>query len=90
MAANTSYYLQGTHCTGKIGKIGKMAKTNPCRGKQGIGNFAKTQGIWFGQVLNSLILRVKYISIFAAKISTKKMLSWISLLSQFCVCNGHK
>ena len=28
----------------------------------------KTQGIWFAQVVNSLILKVKDISIFAAKI----------------------
>ena len=30
-------------------------------------NFAKTQGILFGQVVNSLILKVKDIAIFAAK-----------------------
>ena len=34
-----------------------------------LGNFAKTQGIWFAQVVNSLILKVKDISIFASKIS---------------------
>ena len=33
------------------------------------GNFAKTQGIWFAQVVNYLILKVQDISIFAAKIS---------------------
>ena len=32
-------------------------------------HFAKTQGIWFAQVVNSLTLKVKDISIFAAKIS---------------------
>ena len=32
-------------------------------------NFAKTHGIWFVQVVNFLILKVKDISIFAAKIS---------------------
>ena len=37
---------------------------NPCQG-----NFAKTQGIWFSQVVNSLILNVKDISIFATRIS---------------------
>ena len=47
------------------------------------GIFSKTQGIWFAHVVNSLILKVKYISTFAA-------ISWISLLSQFCVCNSHK
>ena len=34
------------------------------------GNFGKTQGIWFAQVVNTLILKVKYISVFGAKIST--------------------
>ena len=34
-------------------------------------NFAKTQGIWFAQVVNSLILKVKDISKLAAKISQK-------------------
>ena len=33
------------------------------------GNFVKTQGIWFTQVVNSLILNVKNISLFAVKIS---------------------
>ena len=70
---------KGTHC---IGKTGKMAHINPCQGKdREFGNFAKTQGIWFAQNVNSLILKVKDISIFATK---------ISLPSQFCVCNSHK
>ena len=61
------YMYQGTHCTGKTGK---MAKKNPCQGKhREIGNFVKTQGIWFSQVVNSLILKVKDITIFAARIS---------------------
>ena len=34
---------------------------------ENIGNLAKTQGMWFAQVLNSLVLKVKDISIFAAK-----------------------
>ena len=47
-----------------------MAKKNSCQGKhREFGNFAKTQGIWFSQILNSLILKVKEILIFAAKIS---------------------
>ena len=50
------------------------------------GNFAKTQGILFAQVVNSLILKVKAIAIFAAKMS----ISWIGLPSQLCVCNSHK
>ena len=37
------------------------------------GNFNKTHGIWFAQVLNSLILIVKDISIFAVKISPEKI-----------------
>ena len=37
-----------------------MAKKNPCQGKhREFGNFAKTQGIWFVQVVNSLIRKVK-------------------------------
>ena len=47
-----------------------MAKRIPCQEKhREFGNAAKTQGIWFAQVVNSLILKVKHISIFAAKIS---------------------
>ena len=59
--------MQGTHGTGKTGK---MTQKNPSQGKhREFGNFAKTQGILFGQVVNSLILKVKDIAIFAAKIS---------------------
>ena len=47
-----------------------MTKKILCQGKhREFGNFAKTQGIWFAQVVNSLILTVKDIAIFAAKIS---------------------
>ena len=47
-----------------------MAKKNPCQGKQReFGNFAKTQGILFAQVVNSLILKVKDTAIFAVKVS---------------------
>ena len=60
---------QGTHCTGKTGK---MVKEILCQEKHmEFGNFAKLQGkqrIWFAQVVNSLILKVKDISIFAMKI----------------------
>ena len=60
-------HIQGTHRTGKTGK---MAKRIPCQGKhRDFGNFAKTQGIWFAQVVNSLILKVKDITEFAAEIS---------------------
>ena len=37
--------MQGTHCTGKMVKKIMLGKTH------GIGNFAKTQGIWFAQVV---------------------------------------
>ena len=47
-----------------------MVKKNPHQGNTGeFGNFAKTQGILFSQVVNSLILEVKDIAIFAGKIS---------------------
>ena len=56
---------QGPHCTGETWENGPK---NPCQGKyREFGNFAKTQGIWFAQVVNSLILKVKNISVFAAK-----------------------
>ena len=81
-------FIQGTHCTGKTGK---MVKRIPCQGKhREFGNVAKTQGIWFAQVVDSLILKVKDISIFAAKIPPENCLSWICLPSQFGVCNSHK
>ena len=52
------------------GKTGKMAENIPCQGKHRVfGNFAKTQGIWYAQVVISLILKVNDVSIFAAKIS---------------------
>ena len=93
--------LQGTHGTGKTGK---MAKQIPCQGKhRDFGKFVKTQGkhgefcqktgktqgILLGQVVNVLILKVKDIAIVAAKISIFSR-SWIGLPSQFCVCNTHK
>ena len=73
------------------GKKGKMAKKkNPCQRKhREFGNLAKTQGIWFAQVVNSLILKVKDMLVFAAKIS-KFCLKLDSLPSQFCICNSHK
>ena len=44
----TPNFTQGTHYTGKTGK---MVKKNPCQGKhREIGNSAKTQGIWFAEV----------------------------------------
>ena len=62
-----TFKRQGTHTTGKTGK---MAEKIPCQGKhREFGNFAITQGIWYAQVVISLILKVKDVSIFAAKIS---------------------
>ena len=75
--------FQGTHCTGKTGK---MVKKNPCQGKHWeFGNFAKTQGIWFAQVVNSLILKVKDISIFAAKIRNSFLKLDMSTKSVWCM-----
>ena len=54
--------------------------------RENSGNFVKTQGILFAQVVNGLILKIKDFAIFAAK----KSRSWIGLPSQFCVCNSHK
>ena len=71
----TKSYIQGTHATGKTGK---MAKKKSVRENREFGNFAKTQGIWFAQVVN--------ISIFAAKIS----IFWGIWVRQFCVCYSHK
>ena len=52
------------------GKQGKWPKKSLSGKKhREFGNFAKTQGIWCAQVVNSLILKVKDISILAAKIS---------------------
>ena len=48
---------------------GKWPKKISVRENREIGNFAKTQGIWFAQVVNSLILKVKDITIFATRIS---------------------
>ena len=67
--------LQGTNSTGKTGE---MAKTKiPVRENTGnleiLPNPQKTQEIWFAQDENSLILKVKDISIFAAKSSKKNV-----------------
>ena len=51
-----------------------MTQKNPCQGKhREFGNFAKTQGIWFAQVVNSLILKIMDIAIFALE-------TWFGLL----------
>ena len=89
---------QGTHGTGKTGK---MAKKFPVRENTGnleilskhrecCLNTGKTQGILLGQVVNVLILKVKDIAIVAEKINPFFSRSRIGLPSQFCVCNTHK
>ena len=67
-----------------LGKQGKWSKKNPCQGKHGeFGNFAKTQGIRFAQVVNM-----------SRKLSRKSyfFLSLINLPSLFCVnhVNWHR
>ena len=82
--------------TGKAqGKLGKWQQNIPVSLRENTGNFAKTQshreniGNLAALVINSLILvKVKVISIFAAKISNL-FLSWINLPSQFCVYTGN-
>ena len=64
---------------------------NVCQEKhRECGNCAKTQEVWFARVVNSLILRVKDISIFVAKISDSFLKLDELLASQFCVCNSQK
>ena len=62
----------GQKMSGKTQKIWKFCQ-----------NTGKTQGIWFAQVVNSLVLKVKDIFKFAANLCS-------SLPNQFCVCNCHK
>ena len=77
MSQSSMSSYQGTHGTGK------MTKKNPCQGiRKFYLNTGKTQGILFGQVVNSLILKVQEFSFFPR--------NWICLASQFCVCNSHK
>ena len=60
-----------------------MAKKSQGKHRE-FGNFAKTQGIWLAQVVNSLILKLKDISIFAGKISKKKLKQDKSAKSVLC------
>ena len=53
------------------GKQGKWTNKFSIRENTEFGNFAKTHRIWFAQVVNFLILKVKDISTFAAKILKK-------------------
>ena len=62
----------GHQCFENAGYPLPTSKKIPCQGiHREFGIFAKTQGIWFALVVNSLILKVKDISIFVAKISPK-------------------
>ena len=76
------YLFQGTHCTGKTRK---MTPKNPVRE---FANFAKTRGIWFAQVVNSLILKLKDVSDICCK--NFQLIFKAGLPSKFCVCNSHK
>ena len=53
----------------KVCALHRENRENGPKKHRELGNFAKTQGIWFTQVINSLILKVKDISKFAVKIS---------------------
>ena len=67
--------LQGTHCTGKTAKKKGNLEILP-----------KHREFGFAQVVNALILKVKIFQY----LSRTFLGSWISLPSQFCVCNSHK
>ena len=59
----------------------------PVRENREYGNFAKTQGIMFAPVVNSMILKGKGCCNICREILFR---SWICLPSQFCVCYSHK
>ena len=72
------------------GKQGKLPQKSPCLGKhREFGNFAKTQGILFAQVVDFLFLKVKDILIFATKISTFFLKLGMSAKSVL-LCNSQK
>ena len=51
------------------GKHRQIFKKDPCQGKhKEFGNFAKTQGVLFAQVVHSLILDIQHIAIIGVKI----------------------
>ena len=75
----------------KQGKQGKWPQKKSLSGKtHGICKFCQTQGFFFAQVVNSLILKAKDIFVFAAK--NFQILSKLdkSAKSILCVCNSHK
>ena len=68
----TSPYIRVPTAQGKQGNRENGQKKSLSGKTQGIWKFCqntgKTQGIWFAKVVNSLILKVKDIAIFAVKI----------------------
>ena len=57
---NRSTVLEINRVSTAQGKQGKLEEKNPCQGKhKGFGHFAKTQGVWFAQVADSLISEIK-------------------------------
>ena len=79
---------QGTHCTGKTGEMVKKkipVREKPREFRTFCQNTGKTQEIWFAQVVNSLILKVKDFSIFATKIPKLFLKLDMSTKSVWCV-----
>ena len=71
---------QGTQCTGKTGK---MTPTNPCQGKhRQFGNLLLNDICSYAQVVNSRILKIEDIAIFATKLSDSLNSVWLMKLSQ--------
>ena len=63
-----------------------MAKKDSLKGKhREFGNIAKTQGIWYAQVVNLFILKVTDIFIFAVKSSKKELKLDKSAKSVLCM-----
>ena len=67
------------------GKHGKWPKTIPVRENTGNFEILPKHRIWFAQVVNSLILKVKDISEYAAKISQKNLKLAKSAKSVLCM-----
>ena len=81
-------YKQGTHCTGKTGK---MVKRNSLSGKtQGIWKFCQNTGYLFCSSCKFPDSKGKRYSDICSENFQILFLSWISLPSKFCVCNSHK
>ena len=75
LSASSPYYIRVSTAQGKQGKWPKKFPVRENTGNLGIlskhrefgQNTGKTQGILFAQVVNTLIVKVKDIAIFAAK-----------------------